>query len=240
MPKDELFKNRENNGEFHFNREVAEVFDDMLSRSVPCYSQVRELTGRILGCFLQPGDRVYDLGCSTGTTLIELAATLKDLDLQYTGIDSSAAMIEKAALKAEMYSGRDNITFIEGDITETTLDQAGAVILNYTIQFLKPQIRSSFLKKIYHTLRPGGVLILSEKIISGSQQINHNFTELYHEFKRRQGYSEIEISRKKEALENVLIPLSIEANKSNLEDAGFTNIETFFQRFNFVSILGVK
>ncbi len=240
MAKDEFFKNREGNGEFRFNREVAEVFDDMLSRSVPCYSQVRELTSQVLGCYLKKGDRVYDLGCSTGTTLIELAATHKDLDLNLIGIDNSAAMIEKAALKAEMYSGKDNITFIEGDITETPLDQAGAVILNYTLQFLKPQNRTSFLNKIFQSLRPGGILILSEKTVSNSKETNHNFTELYHEFKRKQGYSDIEISRKKEALENVLIPLTIDENKTILSEAGFKGFETFFQWFNFVSILAVK
>lgn len=239
MPKDDIFNDRIKE-DFQFNERVAEVFDDMLDRSVPCYRQVIDMTGRILAKFLHPQDEVYDLGCSTGSTLIELARKLEPLQLHYTGTDNSSAMIEKAKLKAEMYTKKDKINFVENDITDLQIQNGGAILLNYTMQFIRPILRRDFLARVYSFLRPGGVIIMSEKVISHDPLLNRKFIECYHQFKKEQGYSEMEISRKREALENVLIPFSIDENRQMLEQAGFANIETFFQWFNFVSFVGVK
>ena len=238
--KDDIFRDREWNGGFQFNRRVAEVFDDMLKRSVPCYSQVIEMTARILENFLISGDRVYDLGSSTGTTLIELARRLEHLKLKFTGFDNSAAMVEKATLKAEIYSKKERLKFKKKDITDLDLNQGGAIILNYTMQFISPEIRKDFLTKIHGFLRPGGVLVMSEKVILTDPALNRGFVEFYHDFKRSMGYSEIEISNKREALENVLIPFTAEENLALLKTAGFTNAQPFFQWFNFVSFVGIR
>jgi len=238
--KDDIFRDREWNGGFQFNRRVAEVFDDMLKRSVPCYSQVIEMTARILENFLISGDRVYDLGSSTGTTLIELARRLEHLKLKFTGFDNSAAMVEKATLKAEIYSKKERLKFKKKDITDLDLHQGGAIILNYTMQFISPEIRKDFLTKIHGFLRPGGVLVMSEKVILTDPALNRGFVEFYHDFKRSMGYSEIEISNKREALENVLIPFTAEENLALLKTAGFTNAQPFFQWFNFVSFVGIR
>ncbi len=238
--KDDIFRDREWNGGFQFNRRVAEVFDDMLKRSVPCYSQVIEMTARILENFLISGDRVYDLGSSTGTTLIELARRLEHLKLKFTGFDNSAAMVEKATLKAEIYSKKERLKFKKKDITDLDLHQGGAIILNYTMQFISPEIRKDFLTKIHGFLRPGGVLVMSEKVILTDPALNRGFVEFYHDFKRSMGYSEIEISNKREALENVLIPFTAEENLALLKTAGFTNAQPFFQWFNFVSFMGIR
>ncbi len=238
--KDDIFLDREWNGGFQFNRRVAEVFDDMLKRSVPCYSQVIEMTARILENFLISGDRVYDLGSSTGTTLIELARRLEHLKLKFTGFDNSAAMVEKATLKAEIYSKKERLKFKKKDITDLDLHQGGAIILNYTMQFVSPEIRKDFLTKIHGFLRPGGVLVMSEKVILSNPALNSGFVEFYHDFKRSMGYSEIEISNKREALENVLIPFTAEENLTLMKTAGFTNAQPFFQWFNFVSFMGIR
>ena len=241
MAKDEIYKTEKNIAEdFQFTEQVAEVFDDMLARSVPNYQQVIGMSAQILSKFLKPGDVVYDLGCSTGSTLLELARQLAELDLKFCGIDNSPAMINKATLKAEMYSKKEQVSFIEQDITEANITDAGAIILNYTQQFIRPMQRLEFLKKINNALKPGGVLILSEKVISHDPQLNRTFIDFYHDFKRKQGYSEIEISKKREALENVLIPFSIEENSRLLSEAGFVSVETFFQWFNFTSFVAIK
>ena len=240
MSKDELYKNGEVAADFQFTDKVAEVFDDMLARSVPNYSQVIEMTAQLLGAFVKPGDRVYDLGCSTGNTLLQLARRLESRELHFTGIDSSPAMVKKAALKAEMYSKKERLDFVEGDITDIVLEPAGGVILNYTMQFIRPLNRGEFLGKIHRALRPGGVLVMSEKIISRDPLLNRKYIDFYLDFKRDQGYSEIEITMKREALENVLIPFSVEENRKLLTEAGFTTVETFFQWFNFVSFVAVK
>ncbi|MDH4321157.1 MAG: carboxy-S-adenosyl-L-methionine synthase CmoA [Desulfobulbaceae bacterium] len=240
MSRDNLYADGEIKEDFRFTEGVAEVFDDMLSRSVPGYAQVIEMSAQLLGRFLKPEERVYDLGCSTGATLLKLAKRLEPLSLHFTGIDNSAPMIAKARRKAEMYGKQEQLTFIENDILDADLPDAGAIILNYTMQFIRPMLRADFLQKICTALRPGGVLIMSEKILSPDPLINRAFIDCYLDFKRSQGYSELEISRKREALENVLIPFTMAENIDLLQRAGFTRVEPFCQWFNFVSILAVK
>ena len=178
MSKDDIFKNGEMNRDFQFDGKVADVFDDMLNRSVPCYRMVIEMTSSLLGQFLTPRDHVYDLGCSTGQTLVELARNLAGLDLKFTGIDNSPAMISKAVHKAEMFSLTDRLDFREDDITNLDISGAGAVIMNYTLQFIRPVQRQDFLSGIYKALRPGGVLILSEKVLCHNPDLNHRLCQV--------------------------------------------------------------
>lgn len=240
MARDTLFENKTPAEKFEFNERVADVFDDMLDRSVPFYKHVIEMTAEILGRSLQPDDTVYDLGCSTGTTLISLARKLASPDLHFIGIDNSKAMLDRALRKAEMFSLSDRIDFIEKDITEAEISGAGGVILNYTLQFIKPATRLEFLQSIYNGLRRNGVLVLSEKIVCRDKGLDGQFLDSYHSFKKRRGYSELEIANKREALENVLIPLTIQENMELLLQAGFTRVSTFFQWFNFVSFIAAK
>ena len=240
MARDTIFDTNAAVEKFKFNEQVADVFDDMLDRSVPFYNQVIEMAAEILGRSLLSDDTVYDLGCSTGTTLLYLARMLDSRDLKFIGVDNSKAMLDKALRKAQMFSMADRIVFREQDITRVDFSGAGGVILNYTLQFINPAVRLEFLRNIYHGLRGGGVLILSEKVISEDNGFNDQFLDSYHQYKKRRGYSELEIARKREALENVLIPLSSRENKDMLLQAGFSRVETFFQWFNFVSFVASK
>ena len=240
MARDTLFENKASAETFEFNERVADVFDDMLDRSVPFYKQVIEMVAEILGRSLQADDTVYDLGCSTGTTLMALAKKLESKNHKFIGIDSSKAMLDKALRKAEMFSMADRIDFIEMDITQAELSRAGGIILNYTLQFIKPSIRPEFLKNIHNGLRNNGILILSEKVICQDKELDQQFLDSYHRYKKRRGYSELEIANKREALENVLVPLTIQENYDLLVQAGFTRVETFFQWFNFVSFVACK
>ncbi len=239
MFRDELFKQTFPQGGFQFNEPVAAVFDDMLVRSVPYYHQVIAMTARLLANELAVGDRVYDLGCSTGTTLIELSRQLKTVDLEFVGIDSSSAMLDRAREKASRCDGR-RVRFLEQDILDVEMPGAGAVILNYTLQFIAPETRGPFLRKICQGLRPGGIMVVSEKVTGESKALNSLFTSLYYQFKKEQGYSDLEIAQKREALEDVLIPFSLAKNRELLLAAGFSEVETFFQWFNFASFVAVK
>lgn len=236
--KDRLYHIDSVSEDFVFSEQVVEVFDDMLDRSIPFYHEVIRATATLLEKLLRDNDRIVDLGCATGTTLLEFCRLLKNESMTFLGVDNSPAMLEKGRSKAQSYN--KNIVFQEADITEIDLPQTGAFILNYTLQFIRPVRRESFLTTIYDNLRPGGLLILSEKTICHDPLFNRVFIEAYHRFKRQKGYSELEIARKREALENVLIPFSIEENKALLEKVGFTAIETFFQWFNFSSIVAIK
>jgi tRNA (cmo5U34)-methyltransferase len=240
MARDILFENKAPAEKFEFNERVADVFDDMLDRSVPFYAQVIEMSAEILDRSLQAGDTVYDLGCSTGTTLIALARKLESENLTFIGIDNSNAMLDKALRKAEMFSMADRIDFLEKDITQAEISRAGGVLVNYTLQFIKPSIRAKFLEKIHNGLRNNGVLILSEKVVCRDKELDQQFMDSYHRYKKRRGYSELEIANKREALENVLVPLTIQENRDLLVQAGFTRVEIFFQWFNFVSFVASK
>ncbi len=238
--RDALFQVEQISEDFTFNDRVAQVFDDMLDRSVPCYQEVIRAISRILDNLLQQEDRVVDLGCATGTTLFQLSSLLNDKHLQFLGVDNSSAMLDKAKLKAELFSKQNQLHFLCADITTTDHPDTAAFLLNYTLQFIRPLNRASFLRRIFANLRPGGVLILSEKIISHHSSINRSYIDIYHQFKKERGYSELEIAKKREALENVLIPCSLDENRQLLQKAGFIEVEPFFQWFNFVSLLAVK
>ncbi len=240
MKKDKIFATGSVPEDFTFNERVADVFDDMLNRSVPCYSLVIDgIAGMLKDQALQ-GSTIYDLGCSTGTTLLELARRLPDLDFRFVGIDNAPAMIRKARRKAEMFSKTTVVDFLEDDITTAGLNGAGVILCNYTLQFIRPMTRLQFVKKLYQSLPAGGIVFVSEKVISHDSRLNRDFINMHHRFKRKQGYSELEIAAKREALENVLIPFSIEENIDLLRQAGFQSVETFFQWFNFASFVALK
>lgn len=238
--KDTIFKIDSVDQDFAFTERVVEVFDDMLDRSIPFYHEVICATAKLLAKILRDGDRVVDLGCATGTTLLEFCRLIENDSIRYLGVDNSRAMLEKGRLKAELYTKENKIDFSEEDITRISLPDTGAFILNYTLQFIRPVQRENFLQKAYDNLRPGGVLILGEKTICHDPLLNRVFIELYHQYKREKGYSELEIAKKREALENVLIPFSIEENRALLRKVGFACVESYFKWFNFVSFIAVK
>jgi len=240
MSRDSLYRSGRVEEDFSFNEGVAEVFDDMLDRSVPFYRTVTETSANILRRLAAPGSTIFDLGCSTGTTLLALARLLPDLDLHFVGIDNAPAMIDKARRKAELYSTSSVIEFRQQDITSADLTEADIIICNYTLQFIRPLRRPEFVGRLYDSLPAGGILLVSEKVISHHSRLNRKFIDLYHDFKRDQGYSELEIAAKREALENVLIPFSIQENINLLSQAGFSPVETFFQWINFVSFIALK
>jgi tRNA (cmo5U34)-methyltransferase len=238
--KDTLFNIEHVGEDFIFNDEVARVFDDMIDRSVPFYAEVIESAAQLLDRFLNEGELVCDLGCSTGSTLLQFSRILGHKQLRFLGCDNSPAMLEEARQKAEMFGKGKQIEFRCSNIVDFSEKNVDAVVLNYTLQFLRPLQRMEFLQRIFKALRPGGILILSEKTILDDQRLNRDFIHIYHQFKKARGYSELEIARKREALENVLIPFSREENLEMLHSCGFCSVTTFFQWFNFCSILAVK
>lgn len=238
--KDKLYQIDTVPEDFDFNERVVEVFDDMLDRSIPCYRNVIRESARLLTAYLEPGDSVCDLGCATGTTLFFLIKELAGRNLSFVGLDSSPAMVAKARLKAEFYAPDGAIEFQQQDITTLERPGTGAFILNYTLQFIRPVLRQALIRKLYDNLRPGGLLILSEKTILDDKRLNRTYIEIHHDFKREQGYSELEIARKREALENILIPFTVAENKALLQQAGFAPVSTFFQWFNFTSFAALK
>lgn len=244
MNNDRLYSSGEVTEDFSFNDKVAEVFDDMLDRSVPYYSTVIKTTATMIRRLAKPESVIYDLGCSTGSTLLELSRLLPDMKLRFIGLDNAPAMLDKARRKAEMFGKSTVIEFHQQDITAPELTSAFAgtdiILCNYTMQFIRPMLRQDFINRLADALPAGGLLFLSEKIISKHSRLNRTFIDLYHDFKRDQGYSELEISAKREALENILIPFTPEENIKLLKESGFQEVEMFFRWINFASFVALK
>ncbi|MFQ5671449.1 MAG: carboxy-S-adenosyl-L-methionine synthase CmoA [Nitrospinales bacterium] len=239
-PKDDLFARAGEGVKFEFNTAVARVFDDMLARSVPHYEECRQMVLQLAAPFCRAGANVYDLGCSTGSLLRLLAENLPQ-SVRLTGLDNSAAMLQKAREKLEAEGTSNRCRLIEADLeSDFPLDNADAVIMNYTMQFIPPPGRAALVGKIFRALNPGGCFILIEKVRSESPGLDRVFVDLHHRFKRGQGYSQNEIAQKREALENVLIPFTEEQNKALLRAAGFTAVDTFFRWFNFSGLIAVR
>lgn len=236
MKKDTIFE-KPIEKQFDFDDGVASVFDDMLSRSVPHYKDMLDLTSSFALLHTANSKIIYDLGCSTGTTLLDIFAK-SNKDLTLIGIDTSEAMLNLATKKSTAYNA--NIQFINGDILSEKLNPCAVVISNFTLQFIRPIQRETLIKKIYDSLEVGGAFIFSEKVISEDKKLHKLFIDEYYKFKRLQGYSEFEISQKREALENVLIPYTEEENKQMVLKAGFSNVETLFKWVNFATFIAIK
>ncbi len=223
--------------QFEFDEEVASVFDDMLNRSVPFYDEVLDLTTSFVLSYCEDNSIIYDLGCSTASTLINIA-NKSTTNLELIGIDSSEAMLNRAKEKSKAY-GLD-INFINDDIFKVDFKPSQVIISNYTLQFIRPLQREQLIKKIYDSLEVGGIFIFSEKVISDDKKLNKLFIDKYYEFKKDKGYSEFEISQKREALENVLIPYTYEENKKMVEDIGFKQFDCLFKWINFSTFIAIK
>ena len=223
--------------QFEFDEEVASVFDDMLNRSVPFYSEMLDLSTDIALAYLNEGDRVYDLGCSTASTLIALA-NKSNCKLQLTGIDNSHAMLKRAKNKCKAFGAE--IELICDDILSVNLLKSKVVISNYTLQFIRPLEREKLVKKVYESLDDGGVFIFSEKVISQDKVLNKRLIDKYYDFKIEKGYSQYEIAQKRESLENVLIPYTEDENKKMMTDCGFESCETLFKWVNFATFIAIK
>lgn len=244
MERDEVFGNTAaRGGDFQFNEEVAGVFDDMLVRSVPFYLEQQGLIGEIARRFALPGTRVVDLGCSTGTTLIRLASLL-DSNIKLFGYDNSEPMLDRARNNAADSGVSKRITFSQGDFNQNLddlmLENTSVVTVCWTLQFVRPLYRDRLIRKICQGMVDGGVLIVTDKVLTNDSNMNRLFIDFYYDFKRRNHYSDLEISKKREALENVLIPYRLDENIELFRRNGFSTVETFFQWYNFAGFLCVK
>jgi tRNA (cmo5U34)-methyltransferase len=227
-------------GDFRFDGETARVFDDMINRSVPLYPEIQRMIGEIAADFAQPGTRLYDLGCSTGTTLMRLDGEVDD-SVQFVGVDNSTDMLDKARHNFSVRQSPRRIEWITADLHQGVLiENASVVVMNLTLQFIRPLHRQHLVRAIVEGMNDQACLILIEKLTLSDSLFNRLFIRYYYNMKKRQGYSAVEIAHKREALENVLIPYRPEENRELLAQAGFNHIEEFFRWYNFCGIIAVK
>lgn len=226
-------------GQFKFDSAVARVFPDMIKRSVPGYAETVAMSGVIAGEYARDNTQLYDLGCSLGAVTLAMRHGVKAQQCKIIGIDNSAAMIEQAGHYIALDDGEVDVELACADITQLKIENASVVALNYVLQFIAQDQRLDLLSNIVNGLNPGGALILSEKIsFSTDEQILQD--NLHLDFKRANGYSELEIAQKRSAIENVLIPETEDAHVARLKQAGFSQVIRWYQCFNFVSFLAIK
>jgi len=239
--RDEFFKEEITKvSDFKFGTKVANVFDDMVNRSVPFYGEMQRMIAELAADYAQAGTNVYDLGCSTGTTMIGMDSMVSN-DIRFIGIDDSKEMLEKCDVKLKEAGFTRPYELTVADLQQGfKIENASVVVLCLTLQFIRPLYREKVLKTIAEGMVPGGVLILVEKILAEESVYNRNFIKYYYDMKRRHHYSEMEISQKREALENVLIPYKSSENMLILRDSGFSYCEVFFKWYNFTGIIALK
>jgi tRNA (cmo5U34)-methyltransferase len=241
MKRDELFATEKSTmRDFTFDSGTAQVFDDMVSRSVPFYHEIQRMVGEMAAEFAVEHTNLYDLGCSTGTTLLKLDE-LVDPSVRFVGVDNSADMLEKAHAKfAERAPERQYELRLADLHQEVGIENASVVILILVLQFVRPLYRTRVIEAIARGLNNLGCLLVVEKVTTADTTLNRLFIKHYYAMKRRNDYSELEISQKREALENVLIPYRMEENRELLLESGFHSFEEFFRWYNFAAFVAIK
>lgn len=221
---------------FRFDDDVAAVFPDMINRSVPGYSTIIAMTGVLAGRYAQTGTHCYDLGCSLGATTLAMAKHLPEQQ-SIIAVDNSSAMIQRAGQWLDRV--QQPVELVQADVNDIDFQTMSVAAMNFTLQFIPLQQRASLLSRLRTAMVDGGVLILSEKICFADEHLQTLNNELHHEWKRNNGYSDLEISQKRNALENVLIPETLDTHRQRLLDAGFSSVDVWFQCFNFASLVAI-
>jgi tRNA (cmo5U34)-methyltransferase len=245
MSKDEIYaSNDADPSPFEFNESVARVFPDMLRRSIPGYEASIEAIGWLASRYVRPHTRCYDLGCSLGAAAEAIREHVAQPGVEILAVDNAPAMVERCRRRVAAGARNDGlqptIEVAGADVRDVDIRNASIVVMNYTLQFLPLGERDAMLQKIAHGLNEGGVLVLSEKVLDEDEAIEALLADLHHEYKRRNAYSDLEISRKRAALENVLIPEQIETHRRRLARAGFRHVGVLLRYFNFVSLAAIR
>ena len=227
-------------GAFAFDESVVNVFPDMIKRSVPGYATIINMIGNLAERYAQVDSHCYDLGCSLGAATLAMRHRIQSANCRIIGVDNSQAMITRCEQVISADSAEVDVDLYCADLYEFAITNASVVVLNFTLQFIPIEKRASILHKIYNGLKPNGVLILSEKLAFDDEQHQSLMIELHHNFKRANGYSELEIAQKRSSIENVLIPETLATHRQRLKNAGFSSVDVWFQCFNFASIIAIK
>ena len=238
--RDDIFSKPQRATDFKFGQTVVSVFDDMVTRSVPFYLEIQRMMTEIAADFAVEGTNVYDLGCSTGTTLINLDKVLAE-NISFVGIDESEEMLKKCKGNFEAENVKRKYELKRVDLNQgVVIENASVVVMCLTLQFIRPLYREKLLKEIYRQMNDNSCFILIEKVLGEDSLFNRLFIDYYYDFKRRNHYNDMEIAQKREALENVLIPYKLLENRELLLNTGFRYVDTFFKWYNFSGMIAVK
>lgn len=225
---------------FRFDAEVARVFPDMIRRSVPGYTTVISMSGLLAGRYATAGSNLYDLGCSLGASTLAMRQNVRAADCCIVAVDNAPAMLDRCRSVIDSDTHETRVELVQADIADIPVVDASVVVLNFTLQFIPPARRGDVMLRIHEGLRPGGILVLSEKVAFADPQLDALNIDLHHQFKREHGYSDLEIAQKRNAIDNVLIPETLDTHRERASAAGFVSCDVWFQCFNFASLIALK
>lgn len=241
MSTDDIYTTTDaESGSFEFSESVAEVFPDMLKRSIPGYGASIQAIGTLASRYVQPGTRCFDLGCSLGAATVAMQRNIAHPGCKIIAVDTAPAMVDKCQDLVAIEKGPAQVSVIQTDVREVDISNASMIVMNYTLQFLPVAERQSMMNRIYKGMLPGGILVLSEKVVDEDAETEELLVHLHQEFKRRNAYSDLEISRKRTALENVLVPDTESEHLRRLDEAGFEHAGVWLRYFNFLSIVAIR
>ena len=240
-PRDTLYADPlSEHGLFAFDDAVARIFPDMIRRSVPGYPTIIAMTGLLAGKYASAGTTLYDLGCSLGASTLAMRHNIQQPGCQIISVDNSSAMLARCREVIDSDTHDTPVTLACADLQDVAIHNASVVVLNFTLQFIPLALRNELISRIYQGLQPGGIMVLSEKVTFEDPHLDALNIELHHQFKRANGYSELEVARKRNALENVLLPETLRQHKQRIAEAGFGSCDVWFQCFNFASLVALK
>ena len=225
---------------FVFDQAVADVFQDMVERSIPGYQTIINHTGELAHRFVKANTNCYDLGCSLGASTLAIRERTESRGVTIYAVDNSKPMLEKCSSNLTAQISTTQTQMVNADICDIDISNASLVVMNFTLQFVPLEQRAALISKIYQGLNLGGCLVISEKLHFEPQALNNLLTQLHHQFKREQGYSDLEISQKRDSIENVLLPETLETHINRLKGCGFESASPWFQCFNFGSLIAIK
>jgi len=241
QPRDTLYATPDPDlGLFAFDDKVASVFPDMIRRSVPGYATIVAMTGLLAARYAGPGSTLYDLGCSLGASTLAMRQNVKHGDCRIIGVDNSPAMLDRCRTLIDTDTHDIAVELACDDLQNVRVENASVVVLNFTLQFVPVEQRDQVIRAIYEGLEPGGIMVLSEKVTFEDPHLDELNIELHHQFKMANGYSELEVAQKRSALENVLLPETLDCHKQRIAEAGFSSCDVWFQCFNFASLVALK
>jgi len=226
--------------DFAFDAQVVEVFPDMITRSVPGYSTIIDTIGRLSERFVQHNTNIFDLGCSLGAATLAMRKAISAQGCNIISVDNSSAMVERCKMHISAFKGNTPVEILEANIVNVKIENASMVVLNFTLQFIDNKERQPLINDIAAGINKGGILVLSEKISHDDAIVDEHLVDLHHDFKKANGYSELEVAQKRSALENVMRTDSVEQHIQRLKKAGFSHVSPWFQCFNFISFIAIK
>lgn len=227
-------------GQFAFDSSVVSVFPDMIKRSVPGYTTIIAMTGLLAGRYATCDSKIYDLGCSLGASTLAMRQHVHHESCEIIGVDNSQAMLDRCRNIIDTDTHELPVTLRLDDIQNAPIEEASVVVLNFTLQFIAPELRDAVIQKIYDGLKPGGIMVLSEKVTFEDPHLDQLNIDLHHQFKSANGYSDLEIAQKRTALDNYLRPETLNQHKRRISTAGFSSCDVWFQCFNFASLVALK